>query len=154
MTSINAEQVREAQDSWAEAIMGIGSASSWEESHELATQLARSLYLLDGTLLFCPTKAAERQFRASIEDVVSYFVGRDENNPEDRGFARTRLSDIRFENTGIVCGSEHAMAMGNYFFINLEGDELKAEFSFVYIRGAAGDIKIQLHHSALPYSGQ
>lgn len=133
--------------------MAIGSASSWEESHALAVGLARTLYLLDGTLLFCPTKAAERQFRRNIEDVVSYFVGRDENNPEDQGFALTRLSDIRFENDGIVCGSEHAMAMGNYFFIRPEGSELKAEFSFVYVRDAKGDIKIQLHHSALPYSG-
>ena len=154
MTSISAEQVRQAQSSWANSIMAIGAAASWEESHELAVGLAESLYQLDGTLLFCPTKAAERQFRASIKDVVSYFVGRDENNPEDQGFALARLSDIRFENTGIVCGSEHAMAMGNYFFTNLKGDELKAEFSFVYVRDAAGEIKIQLHHSALPYSGQ
>ena len=150
---ITEEEVRTAQNAWGQAIMGIGAAPSWEESHELAVKLAETQYLLDGSLLFAPTKAAERQFRSTLGDVVSYFVGRDERNPEDQGFALTTLADIRFENTGIVCAGEHAMAMGNYFFLRPDGDELKAEFSFVYRRDEQGNMKIQLHHSSLPYSG-
>jgi len=153
MSSINETQVRQAQAEWGRSIMAIGSAASWEESHELAVRLAKALYLLDGSLLFCPTKAAERQFRSTLGDAVSYFVGRDERNPEDQGFALTTLAGIRFENTGIVCAGEHAMAMGNYFFVRPDGDELKAEFSFVYRRDGQGNLKIQLHHSSLPYSG-
>ena len=43
--------------------------------------------------------------------------------------------------------------MGNYFFLRPDGKELKAEFSFVYRRDEQGNMKIQLHHSSLPYSG-
>ena len=43
--------------------------------------------------------------------------------------------------------------MGNYFFGKADGSELKVEYSFVYIEDEAGNIKVQLHHSALPYAG-
>ncbi len=42
--------------------------------------------------------------------------------------------------------------MGNYFFGRADGSELKAEFSFVYMKDNQGNLKIQLHHSAVPYS--
>ena len=155
MTPISEAEVRQAQTSWAEGIIAMGAAPSWPEAHALAASLAKALYVVDGTLLFCPTKAAQRQFRVTLDEVVSYFVGRDDHNPEDQGFALTELAGIRFENAGVLCRGDHAIAMGNYFFRRPDGGELKAEFSFVYVRGAGvdGRLKIQLHHSALPYSG-
>jgi hypothetical protein len=44
-----------------------------------------------------------------------------------------------------------ALAMGNYFFGRAGGSELKVEYSFAYNRDGQGSVKIQLHHSALPY---
>ena len=44
-----------------------------------------------------------------------------------------------------------ALAMGNYFFTDLSGAETKVEYSFGYIRGPGGELRINLHHSSLPY---
>ena len=132
----------------------MGAAATWEEAHRRAVALATTHYRLDGgELLFCPTRAREQQFRASLEAVVSYFVGRDERFPEDHGFALDRWQSVRFENTGVVIAGEVAMAMGNYFFAREDGTEAKVEYSFVYVPDEAGALKIQLHHSAMPYSG-
>ena len=149
---IESEEIEKAQDSWGRAVVGVGAAASWEESHALAVQLVQEHYLTEGgTLLFCPTKAAAVQFRSSVKDAVSYFVGRDPDQPEDKGFALEPWTSVRFENAGIVARGDVGIAMGNYFFGRADGTELKVEYSFVYIRGADGGLRIQLHHSALPY---
>jgi len=149
----NKEQVQQAQTAWGDAIVAIGAAPSWEAAHALATQTVERLYQMeDGSLLFCPTKAADNQFRATLRDAVSYFVGNDPTHPEDGGFALEPWSSVRFENTGVVCREDMAITMGNYYFGRADGSELKVEFSFVYVLHADGELKIQLHHSALPYA--
>ena len=45
------------------------------------------------------------------------------------------------------------MAMGNYFFTTPEGDEVKVEYSFGYILDENGNVRINLHHSSMPYAG-
>jgi len=150
---IHEHEVIEAQKTWGDAIVAIGAAATWNDAHQRATQTVRSLYHLEGgTLLFCPTKAADNQFRATEKDAVSYFVGQDTAHPEDLGFALEPWSSVRFENTGIVSRGEVAIAMGNYHFGKADGTEVKVEFSFVYLRDSGGGLKIQLHHSALPYT--
>ena len=149
---IERSQVEEAQRLWSEAIVTIGKASTWEEARALATKHITKLYALeDGKLLFCPTKAAEKQFRRHRQSAISYFVGQDSNFPEDQGFALEPWQDVRFENADILCRQDSAMAMGNYFFTDTKGVTLKVEFSFVYILDAQENLKIRLHHSALPY---
>ena len=39
------------------------------------------------------------------------------------------------------------------FFLDADGQEIKVEYTFVYVRDGQGAVKIQLHHSALPYQG-
>ncbi|MEC7922190.1 MAG: hypothetical protein VX496_02205 [Planctomycetota bacterium] len=149
---IESAEIEKAQESWGRAVVGVGAAPSWEESHALAVQLVQEHYLTEGgTLLFCPTKAADVQFRSSVKDAVSYFVGRDPDHAEDKGFALEPWASVRFENAGIVARGDVGIAMGNYFFGQADGTELKVEYSFVYIRSADGGLRIQLHHSALPY---
>jgi hypothetical protein len=150
---INEHQVQEVQAAWGDAIVTIGAAPTWEAAHTLALQAVQDLYQIDeGTLLFCPTKASDEQFRATLQDAVSYFVGRDPTHSEDKGFALEPWTSVRFENAGIVCRADVAMAMGNYFFGRTDGSELRVEYSFAYVRDDAGSIRIQMHHSALPYS--
>ncbi len=149
---ITAQDIEEAQASWGSAVVAVGEAPSQDQAHARAVQLVNKHYLFeDDTLLFCPTKASEQQFRKSLEEAVSYFVGH--GLTEDSGFALEPWSSVRFDNAGIVCRGEVGIAMGNYFFSRADGSELKAEYSFVYVRDSAGQIKIQLHHSALPYQG-
>ena len=150
---IEKSQVEEVQKLWAQAIVAIGKAPSWEEARTLATEYIKKLYAIeDGKLLFCPTKAAQKQFRSNLKSALSYFVGQDSDFPEDKGFALEPWQDVRFENADILCREDSAMAMGNYYFTNKSGAPLKVEFSFVYILDAVGNLKIRLHHSALPYN--
>jgi len=147
---ITKQDIEDAQTSWGSAVVAVGATSSHEEAHALAVQLVETHYLLDdGSLLFCPTKAAEQQFRRTLQDTVSYFVG--QGLPEDAGFALQPWTSVRFDNADIVCRGGVGIAMGNYFFGQADGSELKAEYSFVYVRDREGRLKIQLHHSALPY---
>ena len=146
------ESIENAQQKWGEAIVHIGEAPDWQEARNRAEAAASSLYVLDGSLLFCPTKASEIQFRPTAEGALSYFVGRNPRFPEDKGFALEPWTAVRFENTGIVPCGDAVLAMGNYFFRTTEGAEVKVEYSFGYVRDEHGDWKIQLHHSAFPYS--
>ena len=149
---IESDEIEAAQESWGKAVVAVGAAPSWKEAHELAVKLVADHYLVEGgTLLFCPTKAADEQFRVRLKDAVSYFVGRDPDHEEDKGFAREPWTSVRFENAGTMARGDVGIAMGNYFFGRADGSELKVEYSFVYIRDAGGRLKIQLHHSALPY---
>ena len=149
---IESNEIEAAQESWGKAVVAVGAAPTWEEAHELAVKLVEDHYLFEGgTLLFCPTKAADVQFRARLKDAVSYFVGRDSDHGEDKGFALEPWTSVRFENAGTCARGDVGIAMGNYFFGKADGSELKVEYSFVYIRGAGDKLKIQLHHSALPY---
>ena len=150
---ISQTEVNAAQTAWAEAIIAMGRAPSWETAHALAVERVRSLYYLEfDRLLFCPTVAIERPFRRTLEGVVSYFVGRNPDYPEDEGLALRGCTQIRFENADIVCLSDSSLAMGHYYFRRADGSELQAEYSFVYVRDTDGAVKIQLHHSAMPYT--
>jgi len=150
---IELHEVKSAQSSWGSGVVHIGKAQDWEEARDRATRLVTSHYLIDdGTLLFCPTKASEQQFRSTLKSAISYFVGGDGDHTEDGGFALEPWSSVRFENAGVTCVGEVALAMGNYFFGRADGTELKVEYSFAYVRDDDGKLKIHLHHSALPYS--
>ncbi len=150
--AITEAEVLEAQKIWGDGIVAIGQAySNGGDYKALAAGHVDTLYGYDeGTVLFKPTKAAAQQFRLTEEDAVSYFVtGVVE---EDKGFALQPWTAVRFENAGIIIDADSAVAMGNYFFTDAgTGQEAKVEYTFGYVRGAGGDLLINVHHSAFPY---
>jgi len=151
---VKKDEIVEAQASWGRAVVGVGKSASWEEAHGLAVKLVGTHYLLeDGSLLFSPTRAKKNQFRRTLEEAVSYFVGTASGDSEDGGFALEPWSAIRFENVDIECRGDTGIAMGNYYFGREDGSELRAEYSFVYVLNSEGELKIQLHHSAVPHEG-
>ncbi|MEM6988979.1 MAG: hypothetical protein AAF721_00735 [Myxococcota bacterium] len=87
-----------------------------------------------------------------IGAALSYFVAGNEEFGEGKGFALQPWTKVRFENTGVVLGDDHALAMGHYFFTDTDGGGTKVEYSFGYILDANGELRINLHHSSLPYS--
>ena len=149
---ITREEVEAAQASWARMILAIGEADTWEAAKELATSLVGDHYHVeDAGLLFCPTRACDQPCRSTLAATVSYFVGGHADHDEDEGFALEGWTAIRFDNVGVDCRGDVAMAMGTYLFSRADGSDLRAEYSFVYTRSALGDLKIRLHHSALPF---
>ena len=101
------------------------------------------------------TLASVDQFRTSFDSALSYFVGGNPTYPEDKGFAIKPWSKVRWKNVGITNNScTMAVAMGNYYFTPVGGgEETKVEYTFGYIRGNNGALKIVVHQSSVPYNG-
>lgn len=156
MSTITTQQfVASAQDAWGSGVVQMGQAyTNSEDYKQIATDHVNNLYAYGlSPVLFKPTKAAHIQFRNSPDGAISYFVGGNPKFPEDQGFALQPWTAVRFENSGIVINGPQAMAMGNYFFTDLNGQETKVEYSFGYLLDENEELRINLHHSSLPYVG-
>jgi hypothetical protein len=150
---ITKNQVLEAQEKWGNGVVQIGSLK--ENSAECETCASNFLderYIFQsGTVLFKPTKCELEQFRPTKAKAISYFIaGEDRTCKEDKGFAIQPWTKVRFENTGFILEEKRAIAMGNYFFTDLDGNEAKVEYTFGY-QLIDGDLKIDVHHSSFPY---
>lgn len=130
--------------------MAIGQAENAESE---AQKTLDNLYAYDlGTVLFKPTLAAQIPFRGTEEEALSYFVGG--KIDEDTGFAMAPYTNVRFDNEGIITYCDAAIAMGEYYFTKTDETEIKVEYSFGYVQDENGELKINLHHSSLPYQAQ
>ena len=148
---ITTEEVEAAQQAWGEGIVKISTAhANGEDYKAVARNHLDTLYNYDhGMVLFKPTLAAEDQFRGTYNEALSYVVKG--MRAEDSGFAIKGWTDVRFENEGIVTDDDNAMAMGNYFFTGPDGSVTKVEYTFGYVRDEDGNLKINTHHSSMPF---
>jgi len=155
-STVTREMVLAAQQAWGDGIVAI--ASSYENGLDYTQAAVDHINMLYGygltPVLFKPTLAAEIQFRSTFEGALSYFVANNEAYAEDTGFAIKGWTAVRFENDDIITSGSTAMAMGNYFFTTPEGNEVKVEYTFGYFLDAQGTLRINVHHSALPYPTQ
>ncbi len=63
------------------------------------------------------------------------------------------MNKVRFENSGTIIDSDSAISMGNYYFTDTNtGKETKVEYTFGYKKDKDGKLRINLHHSSLPYA--
>ena len=149
---ITRQDVEEAQEKWGQGIVEISSAYSEGGDFVKRAELhIDSLYdYKDGNVLFKPTFASEEQFRSTFDSALSYFVGENGVCSEDTGFAIKGWTKVRFQNDDVIIHGSTALAMGNYFFTNSEGDEVKVEYSFGYTNDSEGNLRICLHHSSIP----
>lgn len=153
---ITEQEVIEAQQAWGEGIIRIGEVySEGGDYRKAAADHISKFYAYDQSLvLFKPTLASVEQFRPSFDGALSYFVGGNPSYPEDKGFAITPWSKVRWQNAGItnnICNM--AVAMGNYFFTPANGGpETKVEYTIGYIRDAEGNLRMTVHKSTIPYN--
>lgn len=149
---ITEADVKKAQNAWAQAIIEIGRVYTDKGDYVAsARDVIDTLYDYDKAVLFKPTLASQQAFRLTTDDALSYFVGGSIN--EDNGFAITPWEKVRFGEQHILTFENHALAMGHYYFTKAgQNEEQKVEFTFGYRPDASGGLKINLHHSSLPYS--
>ena len=150
---ITRKEVMDAQAAWAKAIVDIGKAYKNGRNYiAVAENTVDRLYGYDqGTVLFKPTKAADGQFRLTRAQALSYFVRGVVR--EDTGFALQPWSRVRFENAGMSLGCNDAVTMGNYYFTDANtGRATKVEYTFGYRRDKYGKLRIDFHHSSLPFN--
>jgi len=172
MKIITENDILKAQEDWAKAIVLLSQEVNKENYNieDLAYKLVSELYAYDiGKVLFKPTLAKVSQFRGTKEKALFYFLGKNSLCAEDKGFLNNNWYDfspylkqgaffwhyckVRFENYDIILGEGSAQAMGNYFFINDLGEELKVEYTIGYILDTNDNLRINIHHSSLPYQG-
>lgn len=154
---ITEKEVVAAQKAWGEGIVRIGKVFTDGGDYSAAAAAhIDQFYAYDLSLvLFKPTLASVDQFRTSFDSALSYFVGGNPAFPEDKGFAIKPWSKVRWKNVGITNNAcNMAVAMGNYWFTPAGStQETKVEYTFGYIRGNSGELKIVVHQSSVPYSG-
>ena len=120
---------------------------------KFTNEFLKELYAFNiGPVLFKPTKCEIEQFRPTKLKALSYFIaGENRACKEDKGFAIQPWTKVRFENSNFILEEDRAIAMGNYFFTNLNGNEAKVEYTFGY-KLINGELKIDVHHSSFPYA--
>jgi len=151
---ITLDNIENIQKEWGDSLVKLGSLKSNKEAcNNEADTLINKLYgYNNGTVLFKPTKAKDNQFRLTFEGAKSYFIGENSNFSEDKGFALQPWTNVRFENASVVLKKDSAIAMGNYFFTENNGNEVKVEYTFGYFLSEKKNLKINLHHSSLPFN--
>ena len=152
---VTKEQVLKVQQQWGDGVVKIGTLKAKRaECEAFASSFLNDRYAFGlGVVLFKPTKCAMEQFRPSKSEATSYFIsGEDRSCEEDQGFAINPWTKVRFENSNFILEDNRAIAMGNYFFTDVEGNEAKVEYTFGYKKASDGQLKIDLHHSSFPYN--
>ena len=151
---ITKEQVIKAQNQWAKTIIKLSSIKKNNVCKKLTIEFLDELYYFEiGPVLFKPTMAKSQQFRNTKEMALSYFIGGEDSVcEEDEGFVKKVVwTDIKFENNNLILENTRAIAMGNYYFQDNNDNIIKVEYTFGY-QLVNDKLKIDLHHSSLPYS--
>lgn len=149
---ITTKDILTFQKTWAKAIVDIGvSYRAGGNYHGLAKTLVDDMYgYAEGPVLFKPTRAKTHPFRHHKAEAVSYFVAG--SIAEDTGFAINPWAKITWEQPHFALPH---LVMGNYYMHPYEqdADPVLAEYTMGFIRTKDGALKLNLHHSSLPFSG-
>ena len=151
---ISLKDIENIQKEWGDSLVKLGSLKNNRVACEKEVELLiNKLYgYNNGTVLFKPTKAKDDQFRPTFEGAKSYFIGGNNDFSEDSGFALQPWTNVRFENASVILNDNNALAMGNYFFTQINGSVVKVEYTFGYFLNENNNLKINLHHSSLPFN--
>jgi hypothetical protein len=148
-------QIQAALTKWGTGLVSIATAKA--EGRDFVKQAQKVLdenynYKL-GPVLFKPTLAQENTFRLTLEGALSYFVGGNSKYREDAGFALNPWVDVQFEVANVIEGYGYGIVMGNKHLKNSAGDIVIANFTMGFVTDDLGNLKINLHHSSLPFKG-
>ena len=156
---ITSAEIAALQVAWGEGLVAISTAfAEGEDYATIAQNVLDTLYgYVDGTVLFKPTIAQEQPFRFTEIGAASYFIGAtigDAALEEDgQGFATNPWTAVRFcEDGAYIINGETALWMGSVYLTNDAGEVTRVEKSLGLYRDADGDVRIQLHHSSVPFA--
>jgi len=175
---ITINDVINAQEAWAGAVIAIGNAYGAGLNLTAATSLASSVidsaYNYDnGEVFFRPTLTTHpTTFRNTKQGALCYFVGGcGAPYAGDTGFALNRWSSVSFNNypggtatsdIGIIIDNNVAFTMGYVTFSNAQNPSsayypngtVTVDKTFGYVKDNRGNMKINLHISALTNNPQ
>ena len=154
--AITIDEVIAAQEGWCDALVSISTAYA-EGGQEAAAKLAGDVidaaygYQM-GAVLFKPTlTVAPQTFRPTREGALAYFVGGNEDFPNDTGFALKGWTTCTSENNAVFISGDKATSMGNVHVTGPDGEITTVDKTWGYVKDDAGALRIVLHHSSLPH---
>ena len=156
-TNITEAEVKTAQEAWGAALIMISkdyTEGGIEKAKATASDVLDQAYGYNlGPVLFKPTLTVVPQtFRPTKEGALAYFVGHDENFPNESGFALKGWTAYEFENSAVHITADLALTMGKVRVTNDKGEVTEVDKTWGFKKDDAGVIRIVLHHSSLPYS--
>ncbi|MCZ8147941.1 MAG: phosphoribosyl-AMP cyclohydrolase, partial [Roseomonas sp.] len=156
---ITEAEVTAAQEAWCAALVNI-SATFEKDGQAAAKALAGEVidaaygYQM-GAVLFKPTlTVAPQTFRPTREGALAYFVGDDPAFPNDTGFALKGWTACAATNNAVFITGETATTMGNVAITGKDGAVTTVDKTWTYVKDDAGNLRIVVHHSSLPYVAQ
>jgi hypothetical protein len=157
--AITESEVLAAQKAWGEALVAI---STTYETKGIKAAKALAEKVIDGaygyqygTVLFKPTlTVAPQTFRTTRAGALAYFVGGDPAFPADTGFALKGWRKVEIKNAAILISGNTATTMGNVMITNKDGKVTTVDKTWQFTKDDSGKLRIILHHSSLPYTGQ
>lgn len=156
-SNITEEQVNTAQKAWGAALIAISAAykdGGIDKARPLAKTVLETAYAYQiGPVLFKPTLSqAPQTFRITEESALAYFVGNDEKYPEDTGFALKGWVKYDFDNAAVHISGDTAQTLGKVYLTNDKGEVTEVDKTWGFKKDSAGNLRIYLHHSSLPYT--
>jgi len=156
--TITEAEIQEAQAAWGDGLVSISTAFNNDEDYvSVAVAVLEDLYGYDyGPVLFKPTIASDVPFRFDWDGAASYFIG--ESAPvtiseDGAGFATNVWTEVSFEDDWTyVINGETAIGMGTVVITTGDGEEVVVQKSMAWFRGTDGELRLQLHHSSVPFS--
>jgi hypothetical protein len=155
---VTESEVLAAQKGWCDALVNI-SATHESQGQEAAKALAADVidaaygYQM-GAVLFKPTLTVTPQtFRTTRAGALSYFVGGDPEFPKDSGFALKGWTACEIANAAVFIAGDSATTMGNVNITNKDGSVTSVDKTWKFVKDDAGALRIVVHHSSLPYTG-
>ena len=154
--SLTEQHLTQARDAWGAALIDIAKAyqdGGIAQARPVALDLLDRLYGFElGPVLFKPTLSGGRQtFRPTKQGALSYFVGHDDDYPQDGGFGIKPWRSFGSETSAVFIDGDVGLWMGWVSLTDAEGDTVTVDKSFGYKLDDKGGLKIVLHHSSLPY---
>lgn len=155
---ITEAEVRNAQAAWCKALVDISTTGATQgpaAAKALAEKVIDAAYGYQmGAVLFKPTlTVAPQTFRTTRAGALAYFVGGDSNFPKDTGFALKGWTKCESKNAAVFIAGDSASSMGNVLITDRTGKVTTVDKAWKYVKDDAGQLRIVLHHSSLPYSG-
>lgn len=153
---ITVAEVEAAQRAWGNALVAISTeydSKGFDAAKKLAGAVLDGAYGYGmGPVLFKPTLTlAPQTFRTTRDGALAYFVGGDKTYPNDTGFALKSWRQYKIDNAGIVITGNSAISMGNVTLTDAKGNVTTVDKTWGYVRDGAGNLRIVLHHSSLPF---
>ena len=156
--AVTETEVVAAQRAWCGALVEIsrvGETQGQPAAKALAEKVIDAAYGYQmGTVLFKPTlTVAPQTFRTTRAGALAYFVGGDTAFPKDKGFALNGWTRCDIANSAIFIAGDSATTMGNVNITGKDGKVTTVDKTWKFVKDDAGKLRIVVHHSSLPFTG-